>query len=181
MTGSMDSVTDATNMFGCIRKKDEDGNYIRDENGNFIIISQCENLEQLNCSMNSLQKGNHMFRDCPKLNENNTELGFFYRTLADGLCMFLGTSFTSIPWDFPKLTRSKQMFSHTNISGHLSLDMTTQFPEVSTNNGQWSDPASYMFSHCPITSIDFNVSSLDNGISMFAHCTQLTQCTGAKF
>ena len=127
-----------------------------------------------------------MFRDCVMLNENNFHLDdnsttHFYNTLVDGLCMFQGTSFTSIPWNFPNLTRSKQMFSRTNISGHLSLDMTTQFPEVSTNNGKWSDPVSYMFSYCPITSIDFNVSSLDNGISMFAHCTQLTQCTGAKF
>ena len=82
-----------------------------------------------------------MFRDCVMLNENNFHLDdnsttHFYNTLVDGLCMFQGTSFTSIPWNFPNLTRSKQMFSRTNISGHLSLDMTTQFPEVSTNNGQ---------------------------------------------
>ena len=38
-----------------------------------------------------------------------------------------------------------------------------------------------MFYHCAIASIDFDVSSLDDGISMFAFCDQLTTCTNAVF
>jgi hypothetical protein len=58
--------------------------------------------------------------------------------------------------------------------------MPKQFPNVKVYDGI-PYPAANMFGSCPIKSINFDVTSLDNGISMFANCTELTQCTGAKF
>jgi hypothetical protein len=153
----MDNVTTAMNMF-----------------------RGCTNLKNVKIEMPKLLKGNHMFRDCPLLNNNNMQLGNFNNSVEDGLAMFQGTGLTEIPWSFPNLKRCRQMFRETQISGHLSLDMKTQFPNVSKANwGEW--PAAQMFSYCPITSLDFDVSSLDEGISMFAYCEQLTTCTGAIF
>lgn len=153
----MDNVTTAMNMF-----------------------RGCTNLKNVKIEMPKLIKGNHMFRDCPLLNNNNMQLGNFNNSVEDGLAMFQGTGLTEIPWSFPNLKRCRQMFRETQISGHLSLDMKTQFPNVSKANwGTW--PAAQMFSYCPITSLDFDVSSLDEGISMFAYCDQLTTCTGAIF
>jgi hypothetical protein len=68
--------------------------------------------------------------------------------------------------------------------------MPNQFPKVKVykegetykyGENAGPNPVSYMFGSCPIKSIKFDVSSLDDGISMFHNCTQLTQCTGAKF
>lgn len=99
--------------------------------------------------------------------------------------MFQGTAISQIPWTFPTLVRSRQMFSGCkNITGHLELDMRKQFPQVSKANlgelgNQW--PAAHMFYACSIASLKFDVSSLDEGISMFSFCEQLTTCTGAVF
>ena len=67
--------------------------------------------------------------------------------------------------------------------------MPKQFPKVKVyKEGETykygpagETPVSYMFGSCPIKSINFDVSSLDNGVSMFSNCTELTECSGAKF
>jgi hypothetical protein len=64
--------------------------------------------------------------------------------------------------------------------------MKSQFPKVSKANLEAAGikpeyPAAQMFCYCAISSIDFDVSSLDDGISMFAFCDQLTTCTNAVF
>lgn len=154
----------------------------------------CKKLTNVNCTTYSLQDAGHMFRDCSKLSQDNFNLNFFYNTLVNGIAMFQGTSFNKIPqnWNFPNLKNARQMFNKTKICENgdtFSIDMKTQFPKVrvyTDENGkplfQGGDyPVAHMFGECPITSIWFDVSTLDNGVSMFSNCTSLISCIGAKF
>ena len=132
-------------------------------------------------SFPALQNGRSMFRDCVNLNCSNfTDSSF--SALQDGMGMFQGTSITSIPCKFPALQNARQMFYKTPISGHFDLDMPRDFPNVSVNGHNGGDyPTAYMFGSCPITSLSFDVSSCDHGVSMFNSCTSITTCTKAAF
>lgn len=140
------------------------------------MFQGCTSLTRIESRTPSLTHVQHMFRDCTSLTEDQFIVENIQDNLFDGLCMFQNTSFSSIPWTFPNLERCKQMFMDTKITGHLSLSMPTQFPKVTEY-----DTSSYMFGNCSITSLDFDVSTVDNGNSMFNLCHNLTTCTGAKF
>ena len=151
-------------------------------NSGRYMFYNCSALTAFKSNSNKLNDGTNMFRFCSKLNENNFNFDNFNETLTNGLAMFHGTSFTTIPCKFPSLIHARQMFMECNISGHLDLDMPRDFPNVKTNSFQGGDcPTAYMFGSCPITSISFDVSTCDNCISMFNNCTQLTTCTKAVF
>ena len=129
----------------------------------------------------ALINGRNMFRDCVNLNCSNLNDSSF-PVLEDGMAMFQGTPITSIPCKFPALQNARQMFYKTPISGHLELDMPRDFPNVSVNGHNGGDyPTAYMFGSCPITSLSFDVSSCDHGVSMFNSCTSITTCTKAVF
>lgn len=124
-----------------------------------------------------------MFRDTPITSPPTS-----FSAVKDGLSMFQGTNITSIPCRFPSLVNARQMFYYTNISGALDLDFTTHFPNVKHREsgdedyyGGGSYATARMFGGCPITEISFDVSTLDDGISMFWECRRLTRCTKAVF
>lgn len=196
--GAFTNVTDSEGMFyNCIALESfSDGIWATNAESMF---RGCENLNYIDSYTNNLQIGKHMFRACSKLNENNFHLGsisttHFYETLVNGIAMFQGTSFTKIPdtWEFKSLEIAKQMFQITQLGADgktVYINMPKQFPKVKVYKegetykyGEAGEtPVSYMFGSCPIKSINFDVTSLDNGTSMFANCTELTECTGAKF
>lgn len=124
-----------------------------------------------------------MFRDTPITTPPTS-----FSAVKDGLSMFQGTNITSIPCTFPSLVNARQMFYYTNISGALDLDFTTHFPNVKHREsgdedyyGGGSYATARMFGGCPITEISFDVSTLDDGVSMFWECRRLTRCTKAVF
>lgn len=146
----------------------------------------CSSLTQFaeytNTLFPELINARRMFKNCSELFFTDISDASFPK-LEDGFATFEGCSkITSIPCKFLNVRCARQMFFKTNISGHLDLDMPTYFPNVSTSSISGGEyPVAYMFGSCPITSINFDVSSLDNGISMFNGCTSLTTCTGAVF
>ena len=93
-------------------------------------------------------------------------------SLENGMGMFEGSGITTNMFNlmsFPKLVHARQMFYKCDgMSGHLDLNMPKNFPNVRPNSySGGSSPIARMFGECPITSINFDVSNLDNGVSMF--------------
>lgn len=142
----------------------------------------CTNLNYFDSyANNQLQDGLSMFRECTNLNENNFKFDNFCGNLTEARAMFQDTGFTKIPenWIFPKVASTMQMFQNTKITGHLKLDMATQFPNVNDAHGQTT--TAYMFRYCKFDSVEFDVSTVGNGMWLFCDCSNITKCTGAKF
>lgn len=189
---TMPAVTSAKYMFyACDALTEQIACFPSLENGN-SMYQLCSNLTSLignAAKFPSLITGRRMFRDANKLalKKGGNKSGvneFYFPVLVDGLSLFQNCNQVEvIPCNFPRLRNARQMFLNCNISGHLELDFPTQFPNVgydsSIDGGTY--PTAYMFGSCPITSIGFDFSTLDNGISMFNSCTQLTTCTKAVF
>ena len=140
------------------------------------------NSDELLAKFPKLQTARFMFNGCKNFETTDFKADSFPE-LLDGFAMFQKCSkLATIPCSFPKLQNARQMFMNCNISGEFDLDMPKDFPNVSVNSlGGGDAPTAYMFSRNPITSLSFDVSSVDNGMSMFANCPTLTQCTKAVF
>ena len=140
------------------------------------------NSDELLAKFPKLQTARFMFNGCKNFETTDFKADSFPE-LLDGFAMFQRCSkLTTIPCSFPKLQNARQMFMNCNISGEFDLDMPKDFPNVSVNSlGGGNAPTAYMFTGNPITSLSFDVSSVDNGMSMFANCPTLTQCTKAIF
>ena len=66
------------------------------------------------------------------------------------------------------------MFMGANLTGHIDALMPQKFNSI-TN-------CTHMFRNNPnLTSVNFDVSNIDNGVNLFEGCEGLTNCTGAKF
>jgi hypothetical protein len=167
------------------------------ENGN-SMYQYCTKLHSFvgnAAKFPSLKTGRRMFRDSNKIvikkRQDGTiggnEVGvneFDFPVLEDGLSLFQNCDQVEvIPCKFPELKNARQMFLNCKFSGHLELDFPTYFPKVGydANIDGGDYPTAYMFGSCPITSIGFDFSTLDHGISMFNNCKQLTTCTKAVF
>ena len=203
-TTEMPNLINGTEMFyKCSALTEHNIHFPSLENGNGMF-RDCVNLEAFDAQASnfpSLKYARRMFRGCEKLDlrgKKDVDVGevnpgsgsisssdsFQFPVLEDGLSLFQDCpKVDKIPCEFPKLKNARQMFLNCNISGHLELDFPTYFPEVgydeSIDGGDY--PTAYMFGSCPITSIEFDFSTLDNGISMFNNCTQMTSCTRAVF
>lgn len=177
------------------------------ESGAFMFAES--GLESIETDFPALTNAESMFDKCKNLTETPIEsfntprvviarrmfrdtsitsppTSFSY--VKDGLSMFQGTNITEIPCTFPALINARQMFYYTNISGALDLDFTTHFPNVKQREsgdedyyGGGNSPTARMFGGCPITDISFDVSTLDNGVSMFWECRRLVRCSKAVF
>ena len=182
--GNFGSLTDGTRMFA-------NNKVLEIVGSNFPVLEtapqMCFNCTKLTNTFGcpSLKVGHEMFSNCKSL-EYITPGDF--DALEDGFRMFQGSSISSIPQGgFPSLKNARNLFNYANFTGHLDINMARDFPNVSKNNCQWNGiltgefPAAYMFGSNKITSIKFDFSTLDNGISMFWGCSHLEKCTGARF
>lgn len=182
----LNSLVDGSHMFQkCIKLAQIETEFPVLENAE-QMYEGCTSLTQFATNTNTiypeLKVGRRMFMGCSEMTFTDLSNESFPK-LEDGLSMFQDcTKLTTIPCNFPSLKCARQMFWGSGISGHLDVDMPTQFPNVSTNSySGGNNPAAYMFGSCPITSVGFDVSSLDNGQSMFVTCSSLTTCTKAVF
>ena len=132
--GDLNNLTDGRNMFNkCSSLESIKANF---ENLSLApnMFWNCGNLNRVECTAPNITNGYNMFRNCSSLTNDGILIENFTTNIIDGLGMFQGTKITQIPWSFPNLVRSRQMFQDTQISGHLSLDMRRQFPKVSKAN-----------------------------------------------
>lgn len=137
--------------------------------------------------LNILEDGSYMFYNCNNLHESNINLGKFYNSLAIATTMFANTNINSIPWNFPELVYASDMFAGGKFTT-LNIDSTVQFPKLNSTELQKKYPgapnnvANHMFKECKnLTTLDFDVSTIDNAQYMFKDCTALTTCNKAKF
>jgi hypothetical protein len=135
VVGEMPKLTDGTNMFReCSSLETIDVNFDNLSEG-ISMFYACSALSAFACKVPKLTDGYNMFRYCSSLSNDSILTENFTTTyIVDALGMFQGTAITHIPWTFPNLVRSRQMFRDTQISGHLSLNMPNQFPNVSLKN-----------------------------------------------
>ena len=198
-----DNVTEGISMFdSCGNLESITCSFENLENGKWMFWSDNTKLKDgsalstVNCTKaNKLENGYYMFYNCKNLTENNLNFGSFNESLITGDGMFANTGLTTIPWifrnlqygeqmfasskvtsfggNYPSLMNAKYMFMDTKISGAFSINTEQQFPALTE--------CYHMFKKCPITSISFDVSSLDNGVCMFSDCTELTTCESATF
>lgn len=133
-SGDFNNLTDGTSMFRNCSSLESIKTDFDNLSLGINMFYNCENLNRFECTAPNITDGYNMFRYCSSLANDSILTENFTTYIIDGLGMFQGTAITQIPWTFPNLVRSRQLFRDTQISGHLSLNMPNQFPNVSLEN-----------------------------------------------